>query len=111
MKSFLESNEGKVAGKRKAEEDVETEYLSQRKKVIDDTEHEVRLEQLRKVSPWIPQFTPEAKESSIPEPPKRPLSPFSGQPLRSKDLISIELIKETSTAADSTEKYICPVSR
>lgn len=125
MKSFLEANDTSsfLNKKRKVEEESastdqklpgsgkDTEYQAQRRKLIDDTEQEIRLEELRKVSPWIPQFTPEAKESAVAEPPKRPLSPFSGQPLRSKDLIPIHLIKEPVTSSTEGVKFICPVSR
>ena len=116
IQSFVESSEGVgLIGKRKSDDNsdtVENDQSSKRKRLIDETPTEIRLEQLKKVSPWIPQFTPEAKDSSVPEPPKRPASPFSGQPLRSKDLISISLTKETSsTGTDSTTRYICPVSR
>ena len=87
-------------------------YQQTRKKLIDDTETSEKMAQLRKVSPWIPQFTPHAKESEIKEPPKRPPSPYSGRPLRSKDLIPINLIKEQSSPTSSeTTRYICPVSR
>jgi hypothetical protein len=112
VQQFIDSNESSsMTGKRKVEEEITTEYQAQRRKVIDDTDHTIRVEQLKKVSPWIPQFTPEAKETIIAEPPKRPLSPFSNQPLRSKDLIPITLIPETSTASETTVKFVCPVSR
>lgn len=40
-------------------------------------------------------------------PPKRPLSPYSGRPLRTKDLVPVTLTKE----APGSDKYICPVTR
>jgi hypothetical protein len=107
--------------------EVNNDLARKRKKLIDDTDYSTKLEQLKHVSPWVPQFTPQVDESSllssrnIEEPLKRPLSPFSGQPLRSKDLISIQLIKESTddvhsqnnknSSTTSTVKYICPVSR
>ena len=33
-------------------------YFESRKKFIDDTDKSVKLQELKKVSPWIPQFTP-----------------------------------------------------
>lgn len=88
------------------------EYQQARKKVIDDTDTKEKMEQLRKVSPWIPQFTPSAKDSDIKEPPKRPPSPITGRPLRAKDLIPIDLIKETANDnATGVTRYLCPVSR
>jgi nitric oxide synthase-interacting protein len=87
-------------------------YQISRKKVIDDTESSEKLEQLRKVSPWIPQFTPQAKETEIKEPPRRPPSPCSGRPLRSKDLIPLQLIRESGSENTSgVVRYLCPVTR
>jgi nitric oxide synthase-interacting protein len=86
------------------------EYFQSRKKLIDDSNKEKNIEDLKRVSPWVPQFTPAAKESIIAEPPKRPSSPFSGRPLRAKDLIPINLLKETSDSSDKV-RFICPVSR
>ena len=88
-------------------------YRKARKKLIDDTDISARLDELKKVSPWIPQFTPEAPAPVMKAPPpKRPPSPFSGAPLRSKDLISVQLVKEDSKdCSSSVVKYICPVSR
>lgn len=90
--------------------------LTSRKRIIDDTTREEHLTKLKQVSPWIPQFTPSAKESMIQEPPKRPLSPFSRDPLRSKDLIPVTLTRESigsssSSSSSSDEKFICPISR
>jgi hypothetical protein len=33
--------------------------------MIDDTDSSTRLEELRRVSPWIVQFTPVAEESKV----------------------------------------------
>jgi len=45
---------------------------------------------------WCAQFTPSAAPDRAPEPPKRPGSPISGDPLRLKDLLPIELRTQTS---------------
>ncbi len=115
IEAFCGSNDlTGVIGKRKANElDANIESQLRRRKLIDDTDKEIRVEELKKVSPWIPQFTPEATESSIREPPKRPPSPFSGRSLRAKDLIPVDLVKESASTSsgDSTVKFICPVSR
>lgn len=89
---------------------VSTEQQRKRQKLIDETDRHVRLEQLKSVSPWVPQFTPSAERVILSEPPKRPPSPFSGAPLRSKDLISIDLVREDNPD-DSTVRFVCPVSR
>jgi hypothetical protein len=87
-------------------------YLTSRTKIIDDTAREEKIEQLNASCPWIPLFVPQAEDATLVEPPKRPPSPFSGRPLRSKDLIPIDLIKETDgSGASSAVKYICPVTR
>lgn len=101
-------------GKRKLDvSEIADPNHATRKKYIDDTETEIRVAELQKVSPWVPQFTPAAEASKAKEPPKRPASPFSGRPLRAKDLIPINLIRETDdpSANSSVVRYICPVSR
>jgi nitric oxide synthase-interacting protein len=101
--------------KRKASEiEVQSSYMESRKKKIDDTDSSVKKEELKRVSPWVVDFTPEAKEADIPEPPKCPPSPFSGRPLKAKDLVPVNLEKESSTAGAGTAgavRFICPVSR
>eukprot|EP01034_Spumella_vulgaris_P022185 gene22185-28295_t len=58
------------------------------------------------------QFTPQAKEAEIKEPLRRPPSPCSGRPLRSKDLIPIQLIRESGSENSSgVVRYLCPVTR
>lgn len=117
IKSFEQSNDIVTIGKRKSDEVANTssEYLEKRKKVIDDTDVAVKLEQLKQVSPWVPQFTPQAEAiQAVAPPPKRPPSPFSGKPLRAKDLIPITLVKENDSDASSgssTVRFVCPVSR
>ena len=96
--------------------DVELQgtHFEQRKRKIDDTENEEKRASLKQVSPWIPMFTPEA-ESVIKAPPKRPQSPMTGRPIRSKELIPINLIEESrdsdSSDTSSHVRFICPVSR
>ena len=86
-------------------------YFDSRKKFIDDTDSSVKIQELKKVSPWIPQFTPTA-EVIIKEPMKRPESPFSGKPLRSKDLIPIHLVREDGKSENSSiVRFVCPVTR
>jgi hypothetical protein len=103
-----------------SEAEEQQNYMNARQKLIDDTDRQTKLAQLKQVSPWVPQLTPEAKDSLIKAPPKRPSSPMSGQPLRAKDLIPINLIREvTINTTDSaynngtsgSVKFISPVSR
>lgn len=103
-------------GKRETGSQFEGDYGKKRRKLIDDTDRSVMLEELKHISPWAPQFTPNAQQqSAVSEPPKRPASPFSGRPLRSKDLIAITLPRENNAESSSTSsgtvRFICPVSR
>ena len=107
---------------------------------MDDRDRETKRAELKAVSFWIPDFTPEAKEAAIPpvtsrpgcgfvihhfpdspltkmdmhvqtQPPKRPRSPMSGQPLRTKDLVAVDLIEDGHASNPAAKHYICPVSR
>lgn len=69
---------------------------------------------LQAVSPWIPQFTPSAAASEVKAPPKRCPSPFSGQQLRAKDLIPVNLRREAPSGEASGSgpvRFICPVTQ
>lgn len=109
---FLQATDGIASVAKRTREDAleSSEYFKSRKKIIDDTEKDVRIEELKRVAPWVPQFTPEAKETMIKQPPKRPPSPFSGRPLRAKDLIPVDLMREPE-GDDSKTRFLCPVSR
>lgn len=120
VQSFLELNEG--TGRTSSNKRSNTEafphetpcsdYETRRKKIIDDTDHDDKMEHLRKVSPWVPQFTPQARATLLEEPPKRPPSPNTGRPLRTKDLIPIHLERDPGTTSSSHfVRYLCPVSR
>ena len=112
--SFTEAQDVQGITKRKASEvESKASYMESRKKVIDDTCPILKKEALRKISPWIVDFTPSAKEADIKIPPKRPSSPFSGRPLRAKDLIPVNLQRESAIDAGATGlvRFICPVSR
>ena len=72
------------------------------------------MAKLKEISPWVPMFTPEAAQSELKAPPKRPGSPMTGRPLRSKDLIPVDLIPESGEVGctgNSDVRFICPVSR
>eukprot|EP00904_Undaria_pinnatifida_P013601 jgi/Undpi1/9371/HiC_scaffold_26.g11829.m1 len=78
-----------------------------------------RVEQLRTTSWWLPQFQPERVEDKIVQPPKRPGSPMSGEPLRPKDLIPIIFTLDSEKAKTAhisggdgnRGSIICPVTR
>jgi nitric oxide synthase-interacting protein len=114
ISNFTEAQDVTGITKRKATEmESKASYMESRKKIIDDTDAVQKKEQLRKISPWIVDFTPTAKDAEIKMPPKRPSSPFSGQPIRTKDLIPVNLTRETSENKGATGlvRFICPVSR
>lgn len=116
---FKAVNEDAVPGSKRSVDDSNatsstSDYQKKRQKLIDDTDVATRRDQLKHISPWIPQFTPHAEKTILAEPPKRPLSPFSGQPIRSKDLISISLVREddgSTHQSSSTVRFVCPASR
>ena len=92
----------------------EDEYFCMRKKKIDDSDHETRVTQLGQIAPWLPQFTPTAPQTEIKVTAKRPSSPFSGNPLRVKDLIPIDLMTEEAISISDIagpQRFVCPVSR
>ena len=108
-----------LGSKRTSTSDGGESSSSSRRKIIDETSHDEKLRNLQKISPWIAQFTPTAKASDIKQPPKRPPSPFSGRPLRSKDLMPVALAQEGASSSSSstsslsgaaTVRFVCPVS-
>ncbi|KAJ1460125.1 hypothetical protein M885DRAFT_509859 [Pelagophyceae sp. CCMP2097] len=72
-------------------------------------------EELKRTSFWLPEFTPGHAAEPVRAPEKRPPSPVTGQPLRSKDLVPIRLDASTVAKADGSKehdtKYLCHVSR
>jgi hypothetical protein len=114
LQNFTALQDASGLVKRKASEiEVQSSYMESRKKKIDDTDDVTKKEQLKRVSPWVVDFIPTAKEADIPEPPKCPPSPFTKRPLRAKDLIPIQIERESNGGAGTagSVKFICPVSR
>lgn len=118
LNKFAETQDD-VSGilKRKSEE-VTSEYNEKRKRLIDDTDRTVKIADLQRVCPWVPQFTPSAKDSDMKEPPKRPSSPITGRPLKSSDLTPIDMIREDGSNASNNNsnssgavRFVCSVSR
>lgn len=114
ISTFTESQDVAGIAKRKASEmEYQNSYMASRIKKIDDTDPLLKKELLRKISPWVVEFTPTAAAAEIKEPPKRPASPFSGRPLRVKDLTPVNLEREKAedAGASGLVRFICPVSR
>ena len=86
--------------------------MATRKRLIDDRDQTERMADLQAICPWIPQFTPQAADSHLKKPPKRPSSPMTSHPLRVSDLIPVNLMRETESApVEGHVKFICAVSR
>jgi len=88
---------------------------------IDTESTDTLNKSLKRTSYWLsesqPQYTKEAKEEEIRNnpPPKRPPSPMSGRPLKLKDLIAIQLHRDSGDGGDTNRndgvgRCICPVS-
>lgn len=75
---------------------------SSRKRERDDDEK--KKNPLASTSYWLSEFQPEYKDEVPEPPPDRPASPFSGEPLRLKDLRSLTLERS------SDGKVLCAVS-
>lgn len=112
LQQFAESQSGVESVLKRKASDMEptSSYMESRKKLIDDRDADTKIAELRQVCPWVPMFTPEAKESAVKAPPKRPPSPMTGAPLKTSDLIPINLEREEGKPGDRV-RFICPVSR
>jgi len=112
---FIETNDGvtNVVKRKATEAELQNNHnhLNDRKKKIDEKDKNEKMDELKRVNYWITQFTPMADAAEIKEPAKRPLSPFSGKPLRTKDLIPIDLVREASNDNSGTIRFICPISK
>ncbi|KAL6062122.1 Nitric oxide synthase-interacting protein [Balamuthia mandrillaris] len=61
---------------------------------------------------WVPQMTPESKESLIPKPSKRTVCPITSKPLRAKELVPITFtpLKNVSESEkDKLGRWMCPL--
>ena len=107
-------------GKRKRE-DKAVFQLKEKKRVIsglskavDDESYEQKRQDIKRTSWWLPEFTPEGQEVTVPKPPKRPPSPVTGRPLRLKDLVPVRFAVDTEADAlggSGTGRLICAVSK
>jgi nitric oxide synthase-interacting protein len=118
MTKFAESEDGvdRIVKRKSTAVEEQHSFLASRKRVIDDTDRETQMKQLKEINPWLPQFTPHAEETRLKKPPKRPSSPMTSRPLRVSDLIPINMHREIpaeqgGTSSETTVKFICPVSR
>lgn len=93
-KGVLDAKKRKRAIKELSEK-TDTELISHKKK------------EMRRTSYWLPDFTPEAAETLLKKPPKRPSSPTSGASLRMKDLVPCTLTLDP----ENEKAIICPISK
>jgi len=118
---FKEAHDGVglVIKRKLTEAEEKNAYFASRKRKIDDTDKEAQKEELKKINPWLAEFTPSAAPTAIKEPPKRPPSPFSKCPLRAKDLIPLNLEREPSSSSSSSSssadssivRFVCHVTK
>ena len=87
----------------------EKSYQTQeRSKLIDDTNNEMKQELLKHANPFMPQFQPSSSTDTTKIKSKqRPNSPISGNPIRSKDLIKVNIERDANTS----DRIICSVSK
>ncbi len=98
------------------EKDAYVAKLSER---VDTTSREAKQEEIRKSAFWLPAHAPGHRRSRIEKPPKRPLSPMSGRPLKLADLVGIKLTRNSSGGggggkegqAGGAGKPVCAVSQ
>jgi hypothetical protein len=111
---FTNGQEGidNIVKRKSTESETSSSYFIKRSKIIDEQDKKEQQTELKKVSPWLVQYTPTA-EVVIKEAPKRPASPFSGRGLRAKDLLPIHLDKEveSSISTAGSVRYICSVTK
>merc|ERR1711988_959119 len=58
---------------------------------------------------WVPDSTPDNITTEMQKPEKRPRSPMSGDPLKLKDLIPLDMVKEESDSGEVN--FLCAVSK
>jgi len=114
IKQFIET-ETRVSSRKRKPVDKEAkmkEFLYQPHKkgevILEPKTKKEKIEDLKRTSFWLPQFTPAAKRQKLEKPPKRPLSPFSSKPLRMKDLVPLKLKVLDPKAKE--KKFVCMVS-
>jgi len=72
---------------------------------VDSATKEEKQAEIKKSAFWLPQHAPGHKQVKLKKPPKRPLSPFSGKPLKLSELVSIEIPRTDAG------KPVCAVSQ
>jgi nitric oxide synthase-interacting protein len=70
---------------------------------VDNRSRDEKREEMRKASFWIPESSPEAKESGVPPPDPAPRDPVSGEFLRAKQLTTLHLSLASPPATDDDD--------
>ena len=98
-----------IANKNILKEDEKSYQTEERSKLIDDTDNEKKQVALKHANPFMPQFQPSSSTITPKNTSKqRPSSPMSGKPIRSKELISLNIEKETK---NDDIRVVCSVSK
>lgn len=97
-------------GKRSAEALIaEAQSVVKRQKVVDVRQQ--KQDELKRTSYWLADSQSAGQERLIEKPPERPLSPHSQQPLRRKDLWTVQLTHDSdSTGSSNKKKLVCAIS-
>jgi len=85
--SFVRKSEGTI---QKDQDQHASAFDSKIGKKIDMEGRDTKKESLKRTSYWLSQNAPDHVKETLVAPPARPPSPMSGQPLRLKDLISLD---------------------
>ena len=106
-----EAAKSKADGKRSAEALLrEAQDVVKKQKTANVREQ--KLAELKRTSYWLADSQADAKDRVLEEPPDRPVSPHSQQPLRRKDLWTVQLNHEEGDEASSgaKKKLVCAIS-
>lgn len=100
--SFVRKSEGTI---QKDRHQHASDFDSKMGKKIDIESIDTKKKSLKRTSYWLSQNAPDHVKETLDSPPARPPSPMSGQPLRLKDLISLDFKID-----EKGEQILCAVS-
>eukprot|EP00658_Telonema_sp_P-2_P021383 TRINITY_DN18517_c0_g1_i2.p1 TRINITY_DN18517_c0_g1~~TRINITY_DN18517_c0_g1_i2.p1 ORF type:complete len:350 (-),score=77.48 TRINITY_DN18517_c0_g1_i2:91-1140(-) len=112
LQDFIDSQEGVVdksaaGGKRPDTEALAKEMIGGKRDGANQELTEKRKEFLSS-NFWVPTMVPDNIKAAIAKPDKRPRSPMSGDPLKLKDLIPLNLEEDPET---DTKTFVCAVTK
>lgn len=103
---WLATQEARSQQQQEASRKRKLEAFEDAQKVVTKQQKREQINPLKRTSYWLAEVQPEVSgdPSEVPIPPQRPPSPMSQQPLRRKDLIPLDLKRNTG------DQVICAVS-